>query len=64
MTFWLLQKLHCYRGGENLYISFEIRGDETIMELCSVTVFQIYAWGKNEENLDNLLAELEDSLII
>ena len=50
--------------GENLYISFEIRGDETIMELCSVTVFQIYAWGKNEENLDNLLAELEDSLII
>ncbi|MFA6361073.1 MAG: hypothetical protein WCX14_10255 [Dysgonamonadaceae bacterium] len=50
--------------GENLYISFEIRGDETIMELCSVTVFQIYDWDKNEENLADLLAELEDSLII
>lgn len=53
-----------YSWGENLYISFETRGDETIMKLCSVTVFQVYAWGKNEENLDNLLAELDDSLII
>lgn len=50
--------------GENLYVSFMIKEDETIMKLCSVTVFQMYAWGKNEENLDNLLAELDDSLII
>jgi len=57
-------KTTLFSWDENLYISFEIRRDETIMELCSVTVFQIYAWGKNEENLDSLLAELEDSLII
>ena len=50
--------------GENLYVSFETREDETIMKLCSLTVFQIFDWGKNEENLDNLLAELDDSLII
>lgn len=50
--------------GENLYISFETREDETIMKLFSVTVFQMYAWGKNEKNLDNLLVELDDSLII
>ena len=53
-----------YSWGENLYICFETRGDETIMKLISVTVFQIYAWEKNEENLDNILAELDDSLII
>ncbi len=50
--------------GENLYVSFETREDETIMKLTSITVFQIFDWGKNEENLDNLLAELDDSLII
>lgn len=59
-----IAKTTFYSWGENLYISFETRGGETIMKLCSVTVFQIYASGKNEENLDNLLAELDDSLII
>ncbi len=57
-------KTTLFSWDENLYISFEIRRDETIMELCSVTVFQIYDWDKNEENLADLLAELEDSLII
>lgn len=59
-----IAKTTLFSWGENLYISFEIRGDETIMKLCSVTVFQIYDWGKNEENLADLLAELDDSLII
>ena len=50
--------------GENLYISFETKGNETIMRFCSSTLFQIYSWGKNEKNYDDLLNEIENSLIV
>ena len=50
--------------GENLYISFETKGNETIMNFCSSTLFQIYSWGKNEKNYDDLLNEIESSLTI
>jgi hypothetical protein len=50
--------------GENLYISFENKENETIMKFCSATLFQIYSWGKNERNYDNLLKEIEDSLTV
>lgn len=50
--------------GENLYISFEDTGSETIMNFCSTTLFQIYSWGKNKKNYDDLLSEIESSLII
>jgi len=50
--------------GENLYISFETNGNETIMKFCSATLFQIYSWGKNEKNYDNLLNDIENSLIV
>ncbi|MFO7922446.1 MAG: hypothetical protein R6U58_01990 [Bacteroidales bacterium] len=50
--------------GENLYISFETIGDETIMKFCSVTFFQITSWGKNEKNYDDLLSEIESSFTI
>ena len=50
--------------GENLYISFDTIGDETIMKFCSVTLFQIYSWGKNEKNYDDLIQEIENSLTI
>jgi hypothetical protein len=50
--------------GENLYISFETKGNETIMKFCSATLFQIYSWGKNEKNCTDLLNEIEKSLTI
>lgn len=50
--------------GENLYISFETRGDETKMKFCSTTLLQIYSWGKNEKNCNDLLNEIESSLTI
>jgi len=50
--------------GENLYISFETKGDETIMKFCSATLFQVYSWGKNEKNYNDLLNEIESSLIV
>lgn len=50
--------------GENLYISFYTTENETIMKFCSVTLFQIYAWGKNEKNYDDLLEQIESSLTV
>jgi len=50
--------------GENLYISFESDGDETIMKFFSTTLFQMYSWGKNEKNYNNLLNAIESSLIV
>lgn len=50
--------------GENLYISFETKENETIMKFCSATLFQMYDWGKNEKNYDYLLSEIESSLIV
>ncbi len=50
--------------GENLYLSFETNENKTIMKFCSATLFQIYSWGKNEKNYNDLLNEVESSLII
>jgi hypothetical protein len=57
-------KLSAQSWGENLYFSFEKKDNGTIMKLCSVTLFQWYAWGKNESNCDLVLIDIENSLII
>ncbi|WP_069675702.1 hypothetical protein [Formosa sp. Hel1_33_131] len=50
--------------GENLYINFETIENQTILKFCSSTLFQLYSWGKNEENYNALLNEIESSLTI
>lgn len=50
--------------GENLYISFATNGDETTIKFCSVTLFQITSWGKNQKNYNDFLNEIESSLTI
>jgi hypothetical protein len=50
--------------GENMYISFEDDGDQTIMKVISVTFFQMISWGKNQKNCDDLLVAIEDSLTV
>lgn len=50
--------------GENIYIDFTVIDGKTILNFCSVTFFQIYSWGKNEQNYSNLLNEFDKSLII
>ena len=50
--------------GENVYISFESMGDETVMKCVSTALMQAYAWGKNEKNCDDLIHEIEESLIV
>ncbi len=50
--------------GENLYIDFQEEKENTVMYFCSVTLFQIYSWGKNEQNYNKLVNDIEESLII
>ena len=59
-----ISKITYKSWGENLYISYETKGSETIMKFCSSTLFQMYSWGKNEKNYEDLLNEIERSLII
>jgi len=59
-----ISKITFKSWGENLYINFETKGNETIMKFCSSTLFQMYSWGKNEKNNDDLLNEIESSLIV
>lgn len=59
-----ISKMTIKSWGENLYISFDSKGNETIMMFCSTTLFQMYSWGKNEENYEYLSNEIENSLII
>lgn len=57
-------KITLWSWGENLYIQVDTTGDKTVVQFCSVTLFQIYAWGKNEKNINDLLDEIEQSLTI
>lgn len=59
-----ISKVTLKSWGENIYIHFETKGKKTIMHFCSVTLFQMHSWGKNEENYQNLLNEIENSFTI
>jgi len=37
--------------GENLYISLEANGNNTLMKFCSTTLFQIYSWVKMKRTI-------------
>ncbi len=50
--------------GENLYIDFNVKDEKTIIKFCSATLFQMYSWEKNKENYDELLNNIEKSLVI
>jgi hypothetical protein len=59
-----ISKFSFQSWGENLYIRFQSEGENTIMEFCSTTLFQIYSWGKNEKNYADLMSEIEGSFTI
>ena len=48
--------------GENIYMDFIAEKDKTILEFSSVTISQLYAWGKNEKNYNEFIDKLEKSL--
>ena len=50
--------------GENIYIQFEDDEYGALLKFCSVTVLQLYSWGKNEDNFTALLDDIDRSFII
>jgi len=50
--------------GESLYINFDNSKDGCVMRFCSVTLFGVYSWGKNENNYHEILKQIDDSLTI
>lgn len=58
-----LSKYNLYSGGENLYVQFEEKQNITRMIFSSIS-FRIHDFNKNDENLQTLLSNFEDSLTI
>jgi hypothetical protein len=56
--------LNLYSWGENMYLTFESKGDKTMMKIISTTLFQRISWGKNKQNFDDLLQQIDDSLTV
>lgn len=56
--------MNLHSWGENIYLSFESKGEKTMMRICSTTLFQRISWGKNKKNFDNLIQQIDDSLTI
>ena len=50
--------------GENIYIQLILSKGKTIIKFDSVALFQIFTWGKNENNFDVFLQKLDESLIV
>ncbi len=50
--------------GENIYIGFNTEGTQTELKFCSVTIFQMFSWGKNTSNIQNLIFDIESSFVI
>ena len=59
-----ISKITFISWGENIYISFEAKGDETIMKFCSSTFLGAYDWGKNEKNYNKLVNEIDLSFTV
>lgn len=50
--------------GENLYFTLKEREESTLIRFDSAALFQIYTWGKNENNYMVFFGKLEDSFTI
>lgn len=50
--------------GENVYFSFVEQGEKTLVQFNSAALFQIYTWGKNEQNYSVFFNRLEHSFTI
>jgi len=50
--------------GENIYLDVSEEEGKNLVEIQSVALFQMYMWGKNEDNLDQFYQKFEESLIV
>jgi hypothetical protein len=53
-----------FSWGENIYIDVIEVNSKGVMKLCSVGFFQMYSFGKNNENYENLISNFNASLVI
>jgi hypothetical protein len=49
--------------GENIYITITPHGEQSLVNITSVA-FQVYSWGKNEDNFRDIVTSFEKSLIV
>lgn len=57
-------KLSWLSWGENIYIELILLKGITLIKFDSVTFFQIYSWGKNENNFQDFIQKLDESLTV
>lgn len=50
--------------GENIYVTVNEKGDESSELIYETVAFQVYTWGKNEDNASDFKNQLEESFII
>lgn len=50
--------------GENIYFTVKENSGVTIVGFASAALFQVYSWGKNEENYSLFFQKLEDSFTV
>ncbi|MEA3504958.1 MAG: hypothetical protein U9R32_07155 [Bacteroidota bacterium] len=50
--------------GEIVYIDFREKNEKTILNFCSTTFFGMISWGKNEKHYNQLINNIEESLVI
>ena len=49
--------------GENIYITITPHGEQSMVNITSVA-FQVYSWGKNEDNFRDIVTSFEKSLTV
>lgn len=50
--------------GENIYVTVNEKGKESSELIYETVAFQVYTWGKNEDNASDFKNQLEESFII
>lgn len=50
--------------GENIYCDIQTKGEQVEIQITSVCLFQHYSWGKNDQNLSQLISSFEASLTV
>lgn len=59
-----ISKLGWKSWGENIYFTFKGIGESTLISFDSAALFQMYTWGKNEDNYTVFFRKLDESFTI
>lgn len=59
-----ISKISWSSWGETIYFTLEESGNKTLVKFDSVALFQVYTWGKNDDNCTLFSEKLENSFTI